>query len=878
MRKVSVSILFLLTLSTIALAAPALHEKASTAKPVLVKDQSVSPPTLVSIDPGNVTNASIKPGTRLNYTVNIANSPPLNGFNVYVSFDPRVLTAPYTSINSNGNILQSVTSSIFTQSECITGQAASGGACTNPQLDGPGVVNLGIVFLGNFSTPNNTSGLLYSLTLTVNDPSLEPLDPGATQLHLAQVILSPADITQPRVPFVIHDSFFTNRYCSGAILCSPPRAEFKYSPSTVSIGTNVLFNASTSFATNPGSSISSYEWSWDGEICRATPSLQIEQVPTVTHQFCNARGYSVNLLVNDTYGITWTSTQDISVLYLWIDVYIRQFSISPQFNVVVGTPVSMTTVVGNNSTISENASLTISVENRTLATTRFVNLPPLSDSSPQQTIWNTAGLLAGTYTLEASLGPIPEANLTIATKRTANVYLVSTFDKPPTADFTSSPTSPVAGEQIMFDGSASSDPDGTVQSWTWSFGDGDTVFDGPVFDHAYNEPGNYTVTLTVTDNAGLTGSKSVILTVLLQPAHDVGVIQTYVSPRIAVSTQNVFVEVVIKNNGLNNETVSVSIMANGHIIQTLKGIFVQACSLSNLFHFCYNEIPETITWNTSGASPGNYTITAVVSLPVGEVDPTPADNSAIIGTVIMLPPPVIALNPDNGTLGAQIVVRGNGFPPGPQTVFPGQPQPILITFDDMFLGEAFANNGTFTFTFDVIQSQPGLHVIKAEDPSSGARASAAFTVLAQPSQTFSLTIKTGSVYFPGDTLVAYLSVSLNGVPAAPTSLQVSALLTFSNGTNRPMTLSILGTGLYEATYAIPRSGPLGTYAIVARAHLAGPVDASSMTSFQVQPSWLSSNKNTIMTVGTLAGVIGLVGVAWKKGYLRRKDEPAQFFD
>ncbi len=226
------------------------------------------------------------------------------------------------------------------------------------------------------------------------------------------------------------------------------------------------------------------------------------------------------------------------------------------------------------------------------------------------------------------------------------------------------------------------------------------------------------------------------------------------------------------------------------------------------------------------------------------------DNSAIVGTVIMMPPPVIVLNPDNGTLGAQIVVRGNGFPPGPQTVFPGQPQSILITFDDMFLGEAFTNNGTFTF----------------------------FTVLAQSSENLALAIKTGSVYFPGDTLVAYLSVSLNGVPAAPTGLQVSALLTFSNGTSRPMTLTILGTGLYEATYAIPRSGPLGTYAIVARAHLSGPVDASSMTSFQVQLSWLNSNRNSIITAASLAGVIGLVGVAWKKGYFRRRDEPGHFFD
>ncbi len=455
---------------------------------------------------------------------------------MYVSFDPRVLTASGTSIDFNGNVLQSVTSSIITQSECISGQAAPGGACTNGGLDGPGVVNLGIVFQGNFSTPNNTNGLLYHLALTVNAPVSGQIDPGATQIHLVKVELSPANTTLGAIPSITSDAFFTNRYCSGAILCSPPHAEFTYSPSTVAIGTNVLFNASASFATNPGSRISSYQWSWDGEICRATSSLQIEQVPAVTHQFCNARDYSVSLTVNDTYGITWTSAQDISVLYLWIDVYIRQFSISPQFNVVVGTPVSMTTVVGNNSTISENASLTISVENRTLATIRFANLPPLSDASPQQTIWNTTGLLAGTYTLEASLGPVPEANLTIATTRTANVYLVSTFDKPPTADFTFSPTSPVAGEQLMFDGSASSDPDGTVQSWTWSFGDGDTVFDGPVFDHEYNEPGNYTVTLTVTDNAGLTGSKSVILTVLPQPAHDVGVIQTYVSPIITAAS------------------------------------------------------------------------------------------------------------------------------------------------------------------------------------------------------------------------------------------------------------------------------------------------------------------------------------------------------
>ncbi len=550
MQKVSVAILFVLTLSTIALGASTLHEKASTAKPVLVKDQSVGPPTLVSIDPGNVTDASIKPGTQLNFTVNIANSPPLNGFNVYVSFDPRVLTAPHTSIDSNGNLLQSVTSSIITSSECITGQAVPGGACTNPQLDGPGVVNLGIVFLGNFSTPNNTNGLLYHLALTVNAPVSGQIDPGATQIHLVKVELSPANRTLGAVPAITSDAFFTNRYCSGTTLCAPPVAVFTYSPPQPSVGTSILFNASGSFATNLNASIKSYLWSW-GEICHSIASEQLVLVPTITHMFCNAQDYSVSLRVNDTYGITWTTTRSISVSYLFIDVEISGFSIFPQYNVIVGTPVTITTAIDNHSTISENASIIVSVNNRTLAINEFLNLPPFSYSSPTLTTWNTTGLLAGTYTVEASLEPIAGANLTIGTRMTGNVQLISTPDKPPVAEFVFSPISPVAEEDIKFDGSASSDLDGTVRSWFWFFGDGDAAFNGPIVNHAYNVQGNYTVTLIVTDNAGLTDSKSIILAVQPQPAHDVSITQTYVFPQTAVSTQNVFIGVDLKNNGLN---------------------------------------------------------------------------------------------------------------------------------------------------------------------------------------------------------------------------------------------------------------------------------------------------------------------------------------
>lgn len=53
------------------------------------------------------------------------------------------------------------------------------------------------------------------------------------------------------------------------------------------------------------------------------------------------------------------------------------------------------------------------------------------------------------------------------------------------------------------DGSTSSDLDGTIVSYQWNFGDGNTAT-GPVNNHTYVASGTYLVQLIVTDNAGLT--------------------------------------------------------------------------------------------------------------------------------------------------------------------------------------------------------------------------------------------------------------------------------------------------------------------------------------------------------------------------------------
>jgi PKD repeat protein len=75
---------------------------------------------------------------------------------------------------------------------------------------------------------------------------------------------------------------------------------------------------------------------------------------------------------------------------------------------------------------------------------------------------------------------------------------------PPTAVI-SGPASGLVGEMLSFSGSGSHDRDGSIVSYAWDFGDGMTG-SGITVTHSYSVTGSYTVTLTVTDNGGLTAS------------------------------------------------------------------------------------------------------------------------------------------------------------------------------------------------------------------------------------------------------------------------------------------------------------------------------------------------------------------------------------
>ncbi len=77
-------------------------------------------------------------------------------------------------------------------------------------------------------------------------------------------------------------------------------------------------------------------------------------------------------------------------------------------------------------------------------------------------------------------------------------------NQPPVAAFTTQTKDLTAA----VDATSSADPDGAITDYRWDFGDGTTATGVKPATHAYSRPGNYLVTLTVTDTGNATASRS----------------------------------------------------------------------------------------------------------------------------------------------------------------------------------------------------------------------------------------------------------------------------------------------------------------------------------------------------------------------------------
>ena len=82
---------------------------------------------------------------------------------------------------------------------------------------------------------------------------------------------------------------------------------------------------------------------------------------------------------------------------------------------------------------------------------------------------------------------------------------------PPEASIIADSINGIVPLLVNFDGSGSHDPDGAIVSYDWDFGDS-TIDSGDIVSHTFSDPGVYTVTLTVTDDQGATGSDTIQIT------------------------------------------------------------------------------------------------------------------------------------------------------------------------------------------------------------------------------------------------------------------------------------------------------------------------------------------------------------------------------
>lgn len=145
-----------------------------------------------------------------------------------------------------------------------------------------------------------------------------------------------------------------------------------------------------------------------------------------------------------------------------------------------------------------------------------------ADGGPLTYSWNfgdgtTATGATATHTY--ATGGSYTVKLTVTDSTSLVGVLTRTIAVAPNQAPDASFTSAVDHLDVAVDGSASADPDGTIASYAWDFGDG-TTGTGATASHTYTRADTFTVRLTVTDDSGTTATTTRSVTTTLAPNQD----------------------------------------------------------------------------------------------------------------------------------------------------------------------------------------------------------------------------------------------------------------------------------------------------------------------------------------------------------------------
>jgi len=127
-----------------------------------------------------------------------------------------------------------------------------------------------------------------------------------------------------------------------------------------------------------------------------------------------------------------------------------------------------------------------------------------------------------------------------------------------------------------------------------------------------------------------------VSTSFLITVRDVAIVSVAPSATSIVTGEPVNISVIVKNEGSNAETFNVTAYADGNVTVIGDEILIGTQHLDNLVSGNWTTI--TFTWNTSGFPDDTYTISAVASVLLGEIDIE--DNTCINGAVAISSMPI----------------------------------------------------------------------------------------------------------------------------------------------------------------------------------------------------------------------------------------------
>jgi PKD repeat protein len=259
-----------------------------------------------------------------------------------------------------------------------------------------------------------------------------------------------------------------------------PTASFSYSPSTATFEDQVNFYDTS---TDDGSLVS---WFWE------FGDEQTSEERNPIHKYEDKGTYNVKLTVTDNDGASNTTINAVEIVNI--------------------PPTSNFTYFPSNPVVGENIQFTdksIDPENK-LTTWAWDFGDGYTASTENASHKYEEG---GAYTI--TLVVADDEGATGTTSK--DITVQENFR--PTASFNCSVTEPHADENMQFM-DTSEDPDGSVVSWHWEFGDGETSTEqNPT--HKYTEAGTFTLQLMVTDDKGATAtiSQSIVVEEALPPSN-----------------------------------------------------------------------------------------------------------------------------------------------------------------------------------------------------------------------------------------------------------------------------------------------------------------------------------------------------------------------